>query len=150
MLVVDLPPGTGDPQLTLAQTVRIDGVVVVTTPSDLALADVRRGLLMFRGVGVPVLGIVENMSYFVCPRCDQAYGIFGSGGGARTAQALEVPFLGEIPIDIRICRGSDQGKPIVVAAPESSAAQAFSDLAERTLTSVQARQAERRVNPAPP
>ncbi len=131
VLVVDLPPGTGDAQLTLVQTVQVDQALIVTTPSDLALSDARRGLQMFRAVKVPVMGIVENMSYFLCPHCDERADIFGSGGGARVAEALEVALLGEIPIDIGVSRANDEGKPLMRSAPDSPAGKVFQALADK-------------------
>ena len=124
-LIVDLPPGTGDAQLTMTQQVPLDGAVIVTTPQDVALIDARKGLAMFRKVNVPVLGVIENMSAFVCPHCGKTSEIFKHGGGRRTAEQLGVPFLGEIPIDPAIVAGGDAGTPIVVSHPESAAAQAF-------------------------
>ncbi len=122
-LIFDLPPGTGDIQLTLVQTIPLTGAVIVTTPQDVALADARKGLVMFNKVNVPVLGIVENMSYYICSHCGHRENIFDSGGGSRTASELEVPFLGEIPIDTRIRVGGDQGTPIVVMDEQSQQAQ---------------------------
>lgn len=136
VLVVDLPPGTGDAQLTLVQTAPVDQALVVTTPSDLALSDARRGLLMFRQVGVPVLGIVENMSYFLCPHCGERSDVFGAGGGRRTAEGLGIPFLGEIPLDIGVSRGNDQGRPIFLAEPEGASAQVFAELAAKAAGSL--------------
>ena len=118
-LIFDLPPGTGDIQLTLVQTIPLTGAVIVTTPQDVALADARKGLVMFNKVNVPVLGIVENMSYYICSHCGHRENIFDSGGGSRTAAELEVPFLGEIPIDTRVRIGGDQGTPIVVMDEQS-------------------------------
>ncbi len=112
-LIIDMPPGTGDAQLTLVQTVPLSGVVMVTTPQEVALADVRRGITMFVKVEVPVLGIVENMSYFVCPESDKKYDIFGHGGGAAVAKQYDLPLLAEIPIDPAIRIGGDEGKPAV-------------------------------------
>jgi ATP-binding protein involved in chromosome partitioning len=112
-LVIDMPPGTGDAQLTLVQTVPLSGVVMVTTPQEVALADVRRGIQMFAKIEVPVLGIVENMSYFICPETQKQYDIFGQGGGAQVAQQYGLPLLGEIPIDPAIRKGGDTGKPAV-------------------------------------
>jgi len=129
-LVVDLPPGTGDAQLTLTQQVPLDGAVIVTTPQDVALIDARKGLAMFQRVNVPVLGVIENMSSYVCPSCGHREDIFKSGGGRRTAEQLGVPFLGEIPIDPAIVVGGDAGLPIVASHPESAAARAFRDAAE--------------------
>jgi ATP-binding protein involved in chromosome partitioning len=129
-LVVDLPPGTGDAQLTLTQQVPLDGAVIVTTPQDVALIDARKGLAMFQRVNVPVLGVIENMSSYVCPSCGHREDIFKSGGGRRTAQQLGVPFLGEIPIDPAIVVGGDSGVPIVASHADSAAARAFRDAAE--------------------
>lgn len=132
-MVIDLPPGTGDAQLTLTQRVPLDGAIIVTTPQDVALIDARKGLAMFRKVNVPVLGIVENMSYFLCRHCGQREEIFGHGGGKKTAEMLGVPFLGEIPIDPKVVIGGDTGEPIVVSDPKSSAAQAFMELGRQVV-----------------
>src|SRR5512146_1384059 len=121
-MIIDLPPGTGDAQLTLTQKVPLTGAVIVTTPQDVALIDARKGLAMFRKVNVPVLGIVENMSYFVCRHCGEREDIFGHGGGKKTAEMLGVPFLGEVPIDPNVVIGGDSGEPIVVMDPTSPAA----------------------------
>jgi ATP-binding protein involved in chromosome partitioning len=129
-MVVDLPPGTGDAQLTMTQQVPLDGAVIVTTPQDVALIDARKGLAMFRRVNVPVLGVIENMSTFVCPHCGTTSEIFKHGGGRRTAEQLGVPFLGDIPIDPAIVVGGDAGTPIVVSHPDSAAAKAFVAVAE--------------------
>jgi ATP-binding protein involved in chromosome partitioning len=118
-LIFDLPPGTGDIQLTLVQTIPLTGAVIVTTPQDVSLVDARKGLKMFERVNVPVLGIVENMSYFIAPDTQKRYDIFGNGGGEKLANELSVPFLGGIPIDPRIREGGDNGKPLVYAFPES-------------------------------
>jgi ATP-binding protein involved in chromosome partitioning len=129
-LIVDMPPGTGDAALTLTQQAPLSGAVIVTTSNDLSLIDARKGLTMFQKVQVPVIGIIENMSYFTPPDLpDRKYYIFGEGGGKRTAEELGVDFLGEIPIDPRIVEGGDAGKPIVLEAPDSLAAEAFKDLA---------------------
>jgi ATP-binding protein involved in chromosome partitioning len=133
-LVIDLPPGTGDAQLSLVQTAPLSGGVIVTTPQDVALIDVRRGVQMFRKLNVPILGIVENMSYLEQPEGTEPIDIFGRGGGRRMAEKLEVPFLGEIPIDPRIRIGGDQGVPIVESHPESTAAKAFSEIADSILS----------------
>ncbi|MDE5075170.1 MAG: Mrp/NBP35 family ATP-binding protein [Trichodesmium sp. St15_bin1_1] len=131
-LLVDLPPGTGDAQLTLAQAVPMSGVVIVTTPQTVALLDSRKGLKMFQQLGVSVLGIVENMSYFVPPDMpDKKYYIFGSGGGERTAQELEVPFLGEVPLEMPVREGGDSGIPIVVGAPGSVSAQELRGITQK-------------------
>jgi ATP-binding protein involved in chromosome partitioning len=118
-LVFDLPPGTGDIQLTLVQTIPLTGAVIVTTPQGVALADAKKGLVMFNKVNVPVLGIIENMSYFICSHCGQRENIFDTGGGKRTAEELNVPFLGGIPVDTKIRIGGDAGDPIVHGEPES-------------------------------
>jgi ATP-binding protein involved in chromosome partitioning len=129
-LVVDMPPGTGDAALTLTQEAPLAGAVVVTTANDLSLIDARKGLRMFETVQVPVLGIVENMSYFTPPDLpDRKYYLFGEGGGKRTAEELGVDFLGEIPIDPRIVEGGDHGRPIVRDAPDTPTAEIFRDLA---------------------
>lgn len=130
-LVFDLPPGTGDIQLTLVQTIPLTGAVIVTTPQDVALADARKGLVMFTKVHVPVMGIIENMSYFICSHCGQRENIFDSGGGSKTAAELNVPFLGEIPINTAIRVGGDQGKPVVIADPDAPYAQAFRSIARK-------------------
>jgi ATP-binding protein involved in chromosome partitioning len=129
-LVVDMPPGTGDAQLTLIQQVPLSGVVMVTTPQEVALADVRRGIRMFGETEVPVLGIVENMSHFVCPDNGKKYDIFGSGGGAEVAKQYDLPLLGEIPIDPAIRVGGDVGKP-AVEVEGSAAREAFLTLASK-------------------
>ncbi len=129
-LIIDMPPGTGDAALTLTQQAPLSGAVIVTTANDLSLIDARKGLAMFRKVEVPVLGILENMSYFTPPDLpDRKYHIFGEGGGKRVAEELGVDFLGEVPIDPRIVEGGDKGRPILVHAPESVAAAAFRSLA---------------------
>jgi ATP-binding protein involved in chromosome partitioning len=129
-LVVDLPPGTGDAQLTLVQQVPLAGVVMVTTPQEVALADVRRGVAMFRQVQVPVLGIVENMSWFACTKCGERHDIFGGGGGAAVAKQFDLPLLAEIPIDARIREGGDAGRPAVLEQG-SPVREAFLALARR-------------------
>ncbi len=138
-LVVDLPPGTGDAQLTLTQQVPLDGAVIVTTPQDVALIDARKGLSMFRKVNVPVLGVVENMSAYECPHCGHVEPIFKAGGGRRTADELGVPFLGQIPIDPAVVVGGDEGQPIVVGKPESGAAKAFEALATSVIDEMESR-----------
>ncbi|NEP85863.1 MAG: Mrp/NBP35 family ATP-binding protein [Okeania sp. SIO2C2] len=131
-LLVDLPPGTGDAQLTLAQAVPMSGVVIVTTPQTVALLDSRKGLKMFQQLGVSVLGIVENMSYFVPPDMpEKKYDIFGSGGGKRTAEELGVPLLGGVPLEMPVREGGDAGVPIVVGAPNSSSAQELKAIAQK-------------------
>jgi len=129
-LVIDLPPGTGDAQLTLTQKIHLSGAVIVTTPQDVSLIDARKGLAMFQKVNVPVLGIVENMSYYVCPQCGHREEIFKHGGGRRTAEQLKVPFLGEIPLDPKVAVGGDAGRPIVAAEPESAVTASYLRIAE--------------------
>jgi ATP-binding protein involved in chromosome partitioning len=131
IMVVDMPPGTGDAQLTMAQQVPLKGAVIVSTPQDLALIDARRGIAMFNRVNVPVLGIVENMSYFLCPHCGSRSDIFGHGGARREAERLKVPFLGEVPLEMIIRETSDAGLPIVATKPDSPQAAAYRAIAER-------------------
>jgi ATP-binding protein involved in chromosome partitioning len=131
-LVVDMPPGTGDIQLTLAQRVPVAGAVIVTTPQDIALADARKGLKMFEKVSVPVLGIVENMSVHICSNCGHSEHIFGAGGGERMARDYDVRLLGELPLDARIREEADGGRPTIAAAPDSPRAQAYFEMARRT------------------
>jgi ATP-binding protein involved in chromosome partitioning len=134
LLVVDLPPGTGDAQLTMAQQVPLSGAVIISTPQDIALLDARKGLNMFRKVDVPVLGFIENMSYFLCPHCGERSEIFSHGGARREAEKLGVEFLGEVPLDIAIRETSDEGRPIVVSQPETAHAKLFRAIAERLWT----------------
>jgi len=135
-LIVDMPPGTGDVQLSLAQLVPVQGAVLVTTPQEVALIDVRRALKMFETVAVPVLGIVENMSYFIAPDTGNRYNIFGEGGGQRLADQYGVPFLGSVPLGIEVREGGDKGVPVVVSHPESPQAQAFKHVAEEVARQV--------------
>jgi ATP-binding protein involved in chromosome partitioning len=130
-LVIDLPPGTGDTQLTLAQKIPVSGALIVTTPQDIALLDARKGLKMFEKVSVPVLGVVENMSIHVCSNCGHEEHIFGSGGGQRMSDDHDVDFLGSLPLDLRIRRDVDEGKPTVVREPEGAIASRFRDIARR-------------------
>ncbi len=130
-LIIDLPPGTGDIQLTLSQQIPVSGAVIITTPQDIALLDAQRGLKMFEKVGVPVLGIIENMSVHVCSRCGHAEAIFGEGGGARMAEKYGVELLGALPLDIRIRQNADSGHPTVVADPSSAAAQSYREIARK-------------------
>jgi ATP-binding protein involved in chromosome partitioning len=131
IMVVDMPPGTGDAQLTIAQQVPLAGAVIVSTPQDLALIDARRGVEMFKRVNVPVLGVVENMSYFVCPKCGERHDIFGHGGARREADKLGVPFLGEVPLDIAIRETSDAGRPVVATDPDGPHAKVYREIAGR-------------------
>lgn len=135
-LVIDLPPGTGDAQLTLTQAVPLTGAIVVSTPQDVALSDAKKGVNMFRKVEVPVLGIVENMSYFVCPHCNERTEIFDHGGGKKASEEFKVPFLGEIPLDAGVRIGGDRGEPIVVSHPDSAVAQAFMRLAQTVMDQI--------------
>ncbi len=137
VMVVDMPPGTGDAQLTMAQQVPLKGAVIVSTPQDLALIDARRGIAMFRRVNVPVLGIVENMSTFICPHCGTRSDIFGHGGARHEAERLGVPFLGEVPLDMIIREKSDAGLPVVATAPDSPLAQCYRDIAARVRDGLQ-------------
>ena len=130
-LIVDMPPGTGDAQLSLVQSTFVHGAVIVTTPQEVAVGDALRGVRMFQRVNVPVLGIVENMSYLECQHCGKPSPIFGSGGGERLARELGLPLLARVPLDPRIVTGSDIGQPIVLAQPTASAAKAFVTLAQR-------------------
>jgi ATP-binding protein involved in chromosome partitioning len=147
VLVVDMPPGTGDAQLTMAQQVPLAGAVIVSTPQDLALIDARKGLNMFRRVDVPVLGIVENMSYFVCPHCGERTDIFGHGGAAHEAAEIGVPFLGAVPLHAAIRALSDAGSPVVVAEPDSGHAAAFRAIAAHTWQQIQAERTTARQPP---
>ncbi len=135
-LIIDLPPGTGDAQLTLTQSLPLTGAVVVSTPQDVALSDAKKGINMFKKVEVPVLGLVENMSYFVCPHCNERTEIFDHGGASKASKDFHVPFLGEIPLDMKIRVGGDIGEPIVIADPKSPVAQAFKKIAESVMAQV--------------
>ncbi len=147
VMVVDMPPGTGDAQLTMAQRVPLAGAVIVSTPQDIALLDARKGLNMFRRVDVPVLGIVENMSYFLCPECGARSEIFGHGGARETAAKLGVDFLGEVPLDIVIRETSDGGQPIVVSRPDSPHAAVFREIAAQVAAKTAPGGVERRPPP---
>src|SRR5271165_6097188 len=131
VLVVDMPPGTGDTQLTMAQNVPLSGAVIVSTPQDLALIDARRGIAMFNQVQVPLIGIVENMSYFLCPHCGGRTDVFSHAGARLEAELRGVPFLGEVPLDIAIRANSDEGRPVVASLPDSAHAAAFLEIARR-------------------
>jgi len=132
-LVIDLPPGTGDVQLTLIQTAPVTGAVVVTTPSDVSLEDARKAVHMFSQVKVPILGIVENMSYLVCPHCSERVDVFSTGGGERTAREMQVNFLGALPLDPAVRRGGDSGQPIALQDGANSQGTAFRELARRMI-----------------
>jgi ATP-binding protein involved in chromosome partitioning len=142
-----MPPGTGDAQLTMAQQVPLAGAVIVSTPQDLALIDARKGLNMFRKVDVPLLGIVENMSYFVAPDTGKRYDIFGHGGARKEAERLDVTFLGEVPLEMTIRETSDSGAPVVVSAADGPSAKAYRDIAAKTWARVEE---ERGANAAAP
>ena len=138
VLLVDMPPGTGDAQLTLAQRVPLGGAVIVSTPQDVALIDARKGLAMFRRTQVPVLGMVENMSTFVCPHCGNETHIFGHGGARETAGKIDCDFLGEVPLHLSIRETSDAGTPIVVSQPDGEHAKAYRAIAEKVWAKVEA------------
>jgi ATP-binding protein involved in chromosome partitioning len=131
-LVIDLPPGTGDVQLTLIQTAPITGAIVVTTPSDVSLEDARKAVHMFSQVRVPILGLVENMSYLVCPHCSERIDVFSYGGGRRTAEQMQIHFLGELPLNPDVRVGGDTGQPVVLRKNGDTSAAAFMELARRT------------------
>ena len=138
VLVIDMPPGTGDVQLTMAQQVPLSGAIIVSTPQDLALIDARKGLNMFRKVDVPVLGIIENMSYFVCSKCGERHEIFGHGGAKNEAEKLGIAFLGGVPLHIEIRARSDSGQPITATNPDSVHAQIYRELAAKSWVELQA------------
>jgi ATP-binding protein involved in chromosome partitioning len=147
IMIVDMPPGTGDAQLTMAQQVALAGAVIVSTPQDIALIDARKGLNMFRKVDVPVLGIIENMSYFLCPHCGGRSDIFSHGGARREAERLGTDFLGEVPLDLVIRETSDEGRPITVSDPTSPYAQTFRDIAAKVWAKVSGDTPARRAAP---
>jgi ATP-binding protein involved in chromosome partitioning len=138
IMIVDMPPGTGDAQLTLAQQTPLSGAVIVSTPQDLALIDARKGLNMFRKVSVPVLGIIENMSYFICKKCGERHEIFGHGGAREEARRLGVPCLGEVPLDMEVRARSDAGEPVVATVPEGEHAAIFRGIADQVWAQVEA------------
>ena len=143
VMIVDMPPGTGDAQLTMAQQVPLAGAVIVSTPQDLALIDARRGVEMFKRVNVPVLGIIENMSYFVCPKCGERHDIFGHGGAHKEADKLGVPFLGEVPLHIAIRETSDSGRPVVATDPDGPHAKVYREIAGRVRDQLKGKGASR-------
>ena len=138
-LIIDLPPGTGDVALSLTQAIPLTGAVIVTTPQDVALADVRRGVAMFERLGVPILGIIENMSYFLCPHCNEKTEIFSAHGGKNTSERFGVAFLGQIPLDAEVCAAGDIGVPIVAGNPASPQSEAFGDTANELVTVLEER-----------
>ncbi len=127
--MIDLPPGTGDVQLSLAQSIALAGAIIVTTPQDVALADVVKGAEMFHQLQVPIIGVIENMSYFVCTDCRKRHEIFAHGGGRRLSEKLGVPFLGEVPLDASAREGGDAGKPVILSHPDAPSARAFTEIA---------------------
>jgi ATP-binding protein involved in chromosome partitioning len=142
-LVVDMPPGTGDIQLTMAQQTPLAGAVIVSTPQDLALIDARRGVAMFQDVGVPILGIIENMSYFICDSCGKRHHIFAHGGARAEAAVLGVPFLGEVALDPEIRERSDAGLPVVVTAPDGPHAREYRRIAEAVWSALEKQRKEK-------
>ncbi|XP_074268463.1 iron-sulfur protein required for NADH dehydrogenase, mitochondrial-like [Silene latifolia] len=134
ILVVDMPPGTGDAQLTISQRLQLSGAIIVSTPQDIALLDARRGALMFSKVNVPIVGIIENMSCFKCPHCDKPSYIFGEGGARRTAEELSLDYLGDIPIEMQNRSCCDEGIPIVISSPESASAIGYTNVAKKVIT----------------
>ncbi|XP_021764281.1 iron-sulfur protein NUBPL-like [Chenopodium quinoa] len=133
ILVVDMPPGTGDAQLTISQRLQLSGAIIVSTPQDIALLDARRGAHMFSKVNVPIIGIIENMSCFMCPHCSQPSFIFGEGGARRTGSELSLEFLGDIPIEMDIRTCCDDGVPIVISSPDSTSARRYTDVAQKVI-----------------
>ncbi len=136
-LIIDMPPGTGDAQLTLSQKVQLAGAIVVSTPQDLSLIDARKGINMFKKVNVPILGIIENMSYFLCEKCNERHDIFGNGGAKKEAQKLGIPFLGEIPIDIDLRINSDAGTPMFIKDPKSNTAKVYLEISKKLLETLE-------------
>ena len=136
VLIIDMPPGTGDAQLSLSQRADLSGAVIVSTPQDLALIDARKGLNMFLKVNVPVLGLIENMSHFICPSCGERSDIFGHGGAKAEAEKLGMPFLGEVPLQMAIRKTSDEGTPIVASAPDSEQAKRYLAIADQLMASL--------------
>ena len=143
VLIVDMPPGTGDAQLTMAQNVPLAGAVIVSTPQDLALIDARKGLNMFRKVDVPILGIIENMSYFTCPDCEGQHAIFGHGGARKEAERIGVPFLGEVPLTMGIRETSDAGTPVVASEPDSEITRVYREIARKVWEQVGTHQGDK-------
>ncbi|KAJ1647367.1 hypothetical protein IWQ61_010104 [Dispira simplex] len=133
ILIVDMPPGTGDVQLSISQLVSVAGAVIITTPQELSLLDARRGVSMFQKVNIPILGLVQNMNQFICPHCHQGSAIFGPDHGEEKAQKMGIPYLGQIPLEPAICSGADQGIPVVISQPDGPHTQRYIDLAERVL-----------------
>jgi len=149
-LIVDMPPGTGDVALSLSQTVPVAGAVVITTPQTVSIADTRRAIQMYRKLNIPTLGLIENMSYFVCPGCGHESDVFGRGGGERLAEELKVPYLGNVPLYEPVRRGGDEGVPIVMGDPSSAPARALVAAAERVAQQVSIASYSRRAIPLVP
>ncbi|KAH0448330.1 hypothetical protein IEQ34_022130 [Dendrobium chrysotoxum] len=147
ILLVDMPPGTGDAQLTISQRLKLSGALIVSTPQDIALIDARRGANMFLKVEVPVLGLIENMSFFKCPSCGQNSYIFGHGGARHTSQEMDLRFLGEVPLEMDIRSGSDEGNPVVVSTPNSDSAKAYTNMAEKVMRRLAELAEERQLGP---
>ncbi|KAG5514545.1 hypothetical protein RHGRI_035821 [Rhododendron griersonianum] len=137
ILVVDMPPGTGDAQISISQRLQLSGALIVSTPQDIALMDARRGVNMFSKVHVPILGVLENMSSFKCPHCGEPWHIFGKGGARKAADEMGLPFLGEIPLEVEIRSCSDEGVPVVLANPDSTVSKAYSDVAQKVVSRLQ-------------
>jgi ATP-binding protein involved in chromosome partitioning len=135
-MIVDMPPGTGDAQLSLVQTVDLDGAIMVTTPQDVATGDVLRSIKMFERTNTRVLGLVENMSGFICGGCSEEHDLFGRGGGQRLAQSVQVPLLGEVPLELRVRQSGDAGEPVVISAPDSAASRVLRDIARNVVEAV--------------
>ncbi len=136
-LIIDMPPGTGDAQLTLSQKVQLAGAIIISTPQDLSLIDARKGINMFKKVNVPILGIIENMSYFLCTKCNEKHDIFGNGGAKKEAEKLGLPFLGEIPIDIELRVNSDEGTPLFIKNPKSRISKIYSEISKKLIKIVE-------------
>ncbi|MCL7032723.1 hypothetical protein MKW94_029167 [Papaver nudicaule] len=147
VLVVDMPPGTGDAQLSISQKLQLSGALIVSTPQDIALIDARRGANMFRKVQVPILGVIENMSYFKCPHCGEKSHIFGSGGARKTADEMDMEFLGEIPLAMDVRTSADEGTPIVISAPDSSVSEAYNNIAKKVVNRLKELAKERQDHP---
>ncbi|XP_016577431.1 iron-sulfur protein NUBPL isoform X1 [Capsicum annuum] len=147
VLVIDMPPGTGDTQISISQRLQLSGGLIVSTPQDVALLDARRGVKMFSKVNVPILGILENMSYFKCPKCNESSYIFGQGGARKTAEEMGMKFLGEIPLEVEIRSGSDEGVPIVMSKPDSAISQVYGDVAEKVVTRLEEANKEQHFRP---
>ncbi len=139
-LIVDLPPGTGDIQLTLSQKIPLTGAIIVTTPQDIALADARKGINMFQKVNVPILGLIENMSFHICSNCDHKEHIFGTDGGKRTAEKYLIPFLGAIPLHVQVREAMDSGQPLIVSDPDSAFSELYQEVARKTIVEVASQQ----------